>query len=112
MTRHRSTLAKKHITEEHLDVLLHIFIGWRQQPDLYKIQPSRNGSNIFGAMEICSKHGITKTCLFKNTENFTTKKWKFSYKNSDIFHISAQNIDYGLNEAVLTNTHNLCFEQK
>ena len=22
--------------------------------------------------------GITKTCLFKYTENFTTKKWKFS----------------------------------
>ena len=40
---------------------------------------------------------ITKTCLFKYmyTENFTTKKWKFSDKNSDIFHISAQNIDCG-----------------
>ena len=37
---------------------------------------------------------ITKTCLFKHTENFTTKKWKFSDKTkSDIFHISAQNID-------------------
>ena len=38
---------------------------------------------------------ITKTCLFKYTENFTTKKWKFSDKNSDIFHIYAQNIDCG-----------------
>ena len=38
---------------------------------------------------------ITKTRLFKYTENFTTKKWRFSDKNSDIFHISAQNIDYG-----------------
>ena len=28
-------------------------------------------------------------------ENFTTKNWKFSDKNSDIFHISAQNIDCG-----------------
>ena len=37
--------------------------------------------------------GITKTCLFKYTENFTTKKWKFSDKKNDIFHISAQNID-------------------
>ena len=27
---------------------------------------------------------ITKTCLFKYTENFPTKKWKFSDKNSDI----------------------------
>ena len=39
---------------------------------------------------------ITKTRLFKYIENFTTqKKWKFSDKNSDIFHISAQNIDCG-----------------
>ena len=38
---------------------------------------------------------ITKTCLFKYIENFTTKNWKFSVKNSDIFHISAQNIDCG-----------------
>ena len=38
---------------------------------------------------------ITKTRLFKYIENFTTKNWKFSDKNSDIFHISAQNIDCG-----------------
>ena len=39
---------------------------------------------------------ITKTRLFKYIENFITKKtWKFSDKNSDIFHISAQNIDCG-----------------
>ena len=39
---------------------------------------------------------ITKTSLFKYIENFTTPKGKFSdKKNSDIFHISAQNIDCG-----------------
>ena len=38
---------------------------------------------------------IMKTLLFKYIENFTTKNWKFSDKNSDIFHISAQNIDCG-----------------
>ena len=38
---------------------------------------------------------ITKTCLFKYTENFTTKNWKFSDKISDIFYISAQNTDCG-----------------
>ena len=42
---------------------------------------------------------ITKTRLFKYLENFTSKNWKFSekktHKNSDIFHISAQNIDCG-----------------
>ena len=39
---------------------------------------------------------ITKICLFKYIENFTTKKKKkkkIQIKNSDIFHISAQNID-------------------
>ena len=36
-----------------------------------------------------------KTRLFKYIENFTTKNWKFSDKSSDIFHISAQNIDCG-----------------
>ena len=38
-------------------------------------------------------YSITKTRLFKYTENFTTRKRKFSDKISDIFHISAQNID-------------------
>ena len=38
---------------------------------------------------------ITKTRLFKYIENFTTKNWIFSDNNSDIFHISAQNIDCG-----------------
>ena len=39
---------------------------------------------------------ITKTCLFKYIEKFTTKKGKFlDKKKSDIFHIPAQNIDCG-----------------
>ena len=38
---------------------------------------------------------IKKTHLLKYIENFTTKNWKFSDKNSDVFHISAQNIDCG-----------------
>ena len=41
---------------------------------------------------------ITKMHLFKYIENFTTKNWKFSDKNSDIFHISAQNINCSSNE--------------
>ena len=44
---------------------------------------------IYLVIMIC----ITKTSLFKQTENFTTNKWKFSDKNSDICHISAQNIN-------------------
>ena len=39
---------------------------------------------------------ITKTCLFKHIEDFTSKfSKKISDKNPDIFHISAQNIDCG-----------------
>ena len=38
---------------------------------------------------------IKKTRPFKYTENFIYKKWKFSDKNSNIFLISAQNIDCG-----------------
>ena len=43
------------------------------------------------------KSDITKTRLFKYTENFTTKKKNENcqIKNSDIFHISAQNVDCG-----------------
>ena len=38
---------------------------------------------------------ITKTRLFKCTEKCQGQNWKFSDKNSDVFHISAQNIDCG-----------------
>ena len=38
---------------------------------------------------------ITETRLFKYIENFTSKNWKNSDKNSDIFYISTQNIDCG-----------------
>ena len=38
---------------------------------------------------------IMKTSSFKYTANLTTKNGKFSDKNSDTFHISAQNIDCG-----------------
>ena len=43
---------------------------------------------------VCGKT-ITKTCLFKYTKKFKTKNEKFQMKNSDIFLISAQNIDCG-----------------
>ena len=37
---------------------------------------------------------ITKTCLFKYTTNFTTKKGKFSNKKFSYFYVDAQNMDY------------------
>ena len=50
---------------------------------------------------------ITKTRPFKYKENLTPETKTVQINNSDIFHISAQNIDCG--KAGLTSTHNLCF---
>ena len=47
-----------------------------------------------------------KTCLSNILKTLLPKNENFQINNSDIFHISAQNIDC---EAVLTSTHNLCF---
>ena len=45
---------------------------------------------------IAKSDAITKTSLIKYTENLTTKKNEnFQIKNSDIFHITAQSIDWG-----------------
>ena len=55
-----------------------------------------------------------KTRLFKYIVNFTIKNLKFSDKNSDIFHTSAQNIDCGYSlepprRGGSNEYHNLCF---
>ena len=54
---------------------------------------------LYGFIAIKNKiglqHDITKTRLLKYIENFTSQNCKFSDKNSDIFHISDQNIDCG-----------------
>ena len=58
---------------------------------------------------------ITKTHLFKYIGNFSTKKTEnFQIKNSDIFHICAQNIDcrYSLEpprRGGSNEYYNLCF---
>ena len=66
------------------------------------MQDSRKGSTCQCEQQMTKsgstcKHSdhITKTRLFKYTENFTTKNENFQVKNSDIFLISAQNIDCG-----------------
>ena len=48
---------------------------------------------FFVATDMSKMH--TKTRPFKYIENFTSKYWKFSDKNSDIFLLSAQNIGCG-----------------
>ena len=70
---------------------------------------------FFVCKSVVSYADITKTCLFKYIENFTTKKGKKNQiKNSYIFHISAQNIicGYSLEPPRRGGTneyHNLCF---
>ena len=64
------------------------------------ISESPLGFELMRADCICAQRRnwtiITKTRLFKYIENYTTKNWKFSDKNSDsFFHITAQNIDCG-----------------
>ena len=49
-------------------------------------------SGLINDLQVSLYH-ITNTGLFKYIENFNTKNWKFSDKNSNIFHISDQNID-------------------
>ena len=50
---------------------------------------------LFKRFTEVTRLAITKTRLFKYIENFTSKTVNFQIKNSDIFHISAQNIDCG-----------------
>ena len=51
---------------------------------------------VINSTNIIHQFTITKKRLCKYVENFTSKKTeKFQIKTSDIFHISAQNIDYG-----------------
>ena len=55
------------------------------------------GMHVRMLIETKTATGITQILLFKHYGNFKTKKGKFSdkKKKSDIFHISAQNIDCG-----------------
>ena len=64
---------------------------WQQEIIVFLICPRKHVTCISTHNE--SPRHITKTRLFKYIENFSTKNWKFSGKNSYIFHISAQNID-------------------
>ena len=63
---------------------------------MWRLHLFPNSKTLFNILKyLDTQHVITKTRLFKYIENFTSKIWKFSDKNSDIFHISAQNIDCG-----------------
>ena len=71
----------------------------------------------------CMGFNITKTCLFKYILKISPPKTESFQIKIDIFHISAQNIDFGysseyrlwvlikncLTNAVLMSTNNLCF---
>ena len=59
---------------------VHIQIKLPRKCHNNEAQPSRGTQR-----RIVEEQPITKTRLFKYIENFTTKNWKFSDKNSDIF---------------------------
>ena len=92
------------VTHAHAHAHAHTHIGrdrnWVQNADLiavphYKNMPMQMYRKFrLQNWKFSDEKLITKTCLFKYIENFTTKKIEnFQIKNSDIFHISAQNID-------------------
>ena len=58
-------------------------------------QQQNKNTNVFPSPPDSWTTAITKISWRKHTENFTPNKWIFSDKNSDIIHISAQNIDCG-----------------
>ena len=49
--------------------------------------------NYWVLKSVLLARNLRKHAYFKYTENFTSKNWKFSDKNYDIFHVYAQNID-------------------
>ena len=68
------------------------------------------------SLSVQSAHGFPlPKHAYSNILKISPKKTEnFQIKTSDIFHISAQNIDCGYSleppgKAVLTSTHNLCF---
>ena len=78
--------------------LLRMLINFRIKGVTQQVQDQQKRKCLLIIWSVQTKmclQTITKTHLFKYTENFTTKSCKFSDKNSDIFHISAQNIDCG-----------------
>ena len=65
-------------------------------PDLLAIWAKNKENGYLCTLNMFKFYFITKTRLFKYTENFTIKKLNFSNKKkSDISHVSAQNIDCG-----------------
>ena len=73
-------------------------------PCLRKVVVHDYGISWVSSLKSLRKHAYSNKLKF-----LPTKNENFQIKNYDIFHISAQNIDfrYSLVEAVLTSTHNL-----
>ena len=58
---------------------------WKQNQTWFYDISSYKNSYVFYEAVYVQGIAITKKCLFKYIENFTTKNWKFSDKNSDFF---------------------------
>ena len=72
--------------------------GFTRYAWILKAKAPRGCTVLSGSMlltPLWRRFSIMKTRLFNYIEKFTINNWKFSDKNSDVFHISAQNIDCG-----------------
>ena len=68
---------------------------------------------LFSLPFLALSHSSLRKHAYSNILKISSQKNEiFQIKKSDIFHVSAQNIDLCLDEAVLTSTHKLCFDQK
>ena len=88
-----SQVMRKLMSEVEVALIYVCKAFWREINTPAHLQHCRD------SLEVKSQHLspdiITKTCLFNYTENLPSKNENFQIKNSDIFHISAQNIDCG-----------------
>ena len=83
---------------------LMFFFLWKQNVTAHFVEMESNTIWILRLkLDIIITWMVNRLIYFNHYENtpiqiywkFTTQNWKFSQKNSDIFHISAQNIDWG-----------------
>ena len=87
--------STKTVNEMTLNELVKLTTLWTTGPWHLK---KRTHSYTWSSEMMTSSYtalSLRKHTYFKYTKNFTSKNWKFSDKNYDIFHVSAQNIDCG-----------------
>ena len=100
-THSELTIKRAHTRGEQCLLIRNFLI--RQYLLIISTQQAYTSLMKFDWSKANSRWNLTRNLHYENTR-------KFSDKNSDIFHVSSQNIDCGYSiEPPLTSTHNLCF---